>query len=310
MALAGNAMREGPGSPTAPPTDAPGAPTLIQPATAITREPSIDISGTLPPNLTRGADSALRVFVNGEQVREREIPAEQQFTLEDVPLQEGDNEISVGLLLDGEAGAQSEPIAVTSDSTPPEIEIIRPEPGTTAYRTRETLRGRTEAGASIEIYPQGSERELPVSVNGDGRFEAVIVLEIGDNDFTFRSVDLAGNRTTVHHVITRDVTLASITLEASVEEIATADLPATVDLTTNVRDEQGVKLDGAAVTFSLSPPTRATSTYRATTRSGVARWSNVSIPDSPTSAGTWLATVLVLLPSGDELREDVTFVVE
>ncbi|HUR15937.1 MAG TPA: hypothetical protein VMZ33_01510 [Candidatus Limnocylindrales bacterium] len=310
MALAGNAMREGPGSPTQPPgVQTPGAATLIQPAPDITQDASVDITGTLPPNLARIGESTLRVFVNGDQVRERDLPAEQQFVLDDVPLVEGHNEITVGLTVDGHSGAQSAPVSITSDSTAPEIQILRPEPGTIAYAGRETMRGRTEAGASIEIYARGSEQELPVSIGGDGRFEAVIVLAMGDNDFTLRSIDLAGNPTTVHHVITRQVTLASITLNSSIEEVALAGLPAAVDLTANVRDEHGGKLEGVDVVFSLSPPTRATTTYRATTRNGVARWSNVSIPDSPTSVGTWLATVLVILPSGEELREDVAFVV-
>ncbi len=310
MALAGNEMREGPGSPTPPPAaQTPGAPTLIEPAAAITRETRVDIAGTLPPNLERGRQSSLIVFVNGEQARSRDVPPEQQFTADNVPLAEGENEITVGLVVDGLSGPASAPVVVTRDTEPPEIQLSRPEPGTTVYSGRETLRGTTEPGASIEIYPAGAERELPVSIGSDGRFEAVIVLGMGENDFTLKSVDLAGNRTTVNHVITREVTLASINLTSSLDEVATADLPTDLDLLANVRDEQGAKLDGAEVTFSLSPPSRATTTYRTTTRNGVARWSDVSIPASASSTGTWLATVLVELPSGEELREDVAFVV-
>jgi hypothetical protein len=310
MAFAGNALRQDAAPPAEPPAAGLiGVATLIEPGTPLTRADSIDVEGTLPPDLVRGPDSTIVGLVNGEQAREQPVPTGDGFAVDDVPISEGENEITVFLAVDDRTGPPSLPITVTRDTTAPDVRITRPEPGITVYGGRETLRGRTEAGATIEIYEAGNDRELSATITTDGRFEAPVELAMGENDFTLRSVDAAGNRTTVHHVITRDVTLASITLSASVAELTLADLPAEVTFTTNVRDEQGARSDGATVTFSLSPPNRETTTYQATTHNGQAHWADVAISSSTSSRGTWLATVLLVLPSGEELREDVAFVV-
>lgn len=291
---------------TAPP---PPVATLITPDPALTRADAADIAGVLPDGLDRNAVDGLRLYVNDERVRERDLPSEANFTLNDVPLGEGDNEIRISLIGEGGEGEQSAPITVVRDSTSPEIQITQPEPDSTAYGGSETLRGRTEAGASIEVVEDGSNRPVAVQISGDGRFQATLHLELGNNEFVIRSEDPAGNKSSTRLAVTRAMSLGSINLSVSVDEVALADLPVTVNATAVVRDELGRAADGAAVTFSLSPPNRGTTTYQATTVNGQASWPNMVVTGER-ATGVWLVTVLATLPSGEELRGDASFSVQ
>jgi hypothetical protein len=98
-----------------------------------------------------------------------------------------------------------------------------------------------------------------------------------------------------------------VTLRVSASELSVGDLPASVDVVAVVRDEQGLASSGADVIFSLSPPNRGTSTYATTTTNGEAHWPDVVVAGDERAVGTWLVTVLVTLPSGEEVRGNATF---
>ena len=285
----------------------PPAPTLIAMDPALTRLAAVDVSGTLPANLRRGTEYQLRIFVNDRLARERGLPNELNFTISDVPLAEGANEITAALVADGSEGEQSAPVTIARDSTPPAIRITTPDEGATVYGPTETLRGRTQAGASLVVAAVRSGEEVTATVAEDGRFEALLPLHMGENVFALHSEDLAGNQASTRLVVTRALSLASISLTVSVTQVAVSDLPSTVDIVAHVRDELGRASDGAQVTFSLSPPNRGTTTYRATTAQGDAGWPGMVVAGDTRAVGTWLVTVLVTLSSGEELRGDATF---
>lgn len=282
---------------------------LIAPDPALTKADATDIAGVLPDGLDRDTVDGLRLYVNDERVRERDLPSEANFTLNAVPLSEGDNEIRISLVGDGGEGEKSAPITMVRDSTPPDIRVTQPESDTTAYGATETLRGRTEAGASIEVVEVGTNRPVEAAISGDGQFRATLHLDMGNNEFVLRSEDPAGNKSATRLAVTRSMSLGSINLSVSVDEVALADLPVTVRATALVRDELGRAADGAAVTFSLSPPNRGTTTYQATTVNGQASWPNM-IVTGERATGVWLVTVLATLPSGEELRGDASFSVQ
>ncbi len=295
---------DGPARGTAPP---PPAPALLAPQPGVTRLEAIDISGTLPAGLRAGTGYRLRIFVNDVLARERGLPDQADFTLNDVPLSEGDNEITAALVGDGAEGDRSPPVAIVRDSTSPAIRITQPPEGATVYGATETLRGRTQAGASLEVTAVRSGEKLIAAVAEDGRFDAQLPLRMGANTFALHSEDPAGNQASTRLVVTRALSLASLSIMVSVTELAVADLPSTANIVAHVRDEHGRASEGAQVTFSLSPPNRGTTTYRATTTQGEASWPGMVVAGDARAIGTWLVTVLVTLPSGEELRGDASF---
>ena len=313
IAFAGGALdnrgadRDGPGRSTVPP---PAAPTLLAPEMALTRLAAIDIQGVLPADLDRRGADGLRIFVNERLARERGVPAEANFTLNEVPLDEGDNLIRIALVGEGGEGESSAPILVIRDSTTPQIRITRPEPGGTVYGATESLRGRTEPGASLEIRDERANNSVEATVGDDGRFEASLRLDVGSNAFVLVSEDAAGNRASTRVVLTRATSLASISLTVSVGELAVGELPATIDVVALVQDELGRASDGADITFGLSPPNRGTTTYRSVTAGGRATWPGMVVAGDERAIGIWLVTVLAIMPSGEELRGDASFSVQ
>jgi Bacterial Ig domain len=285
---------------TAPP---PPPPTLLAPSVEITRADTIDIVALGPMNLRRDQQYVVRLYVNDAQVRDVDLPGQQQFTIHNVPLDEGANSIRASLVGGGGEGQQSAAVTITRDDIAPDIRVL--QPSGKVYTETDTLVGKTESGADIEV-TDGAGHDLEASLQPDGRFSVDLSLTIGDNWLTLRSTDAAGNKSTSRVSIVRAPSAASLDLEVTPTDLFTADLPATVELTVNVLDELGHPVDGADVTFSVSPPDRETTTYHATTTDGRARFSNLTI-DPGDATGAWLVTALAVLPSGIELRGDGSF---
>jgi hypothetical protein len=249
------------------------------------------------------------VTVNGEASRERPLPQQEQFVISDIALIEGENSIRAALVGEGDFGTTSAPLTITRDSTAPVIRVTRPEPGSTVYSDTDTLRGRTEAGATLSITNLVSGDSVDATVDPDGRFAADLTLSLGANQLFLSSRDLAGNLAGAHITISRAESLAELTLTVSDDQLKAADLPQRLVANAFVQDERGQPVDGAQVTFSLSPPNATTMTYRTLTVAGNAAWAELDInsPDDP--HGAWLVTVLAVLPSGTELRANKTLMV-
>ncbi len=309
IAFAGQALDNGarndPGARKthAPPT----APTLLPLQVAVTRDRTVDIHGALPTGLAPNENYTLRIYVNGTLAHEGPIPVDQQFTVSAVPLDEGDNQIQGAVHGDGGESTLSAAVSIVRDDVAPIVRVSRPTDGQTVYGQAETLRGRTEAGASISLTDAASGHQLEATVSADGRFEATLHLTMGANTFTISSEDVAGNLASIRFSVTRAQSLATIDLSVSTTDIQAADLPQMVQVHATIRDVVGHPAEGLQVTFGLSPPNRATTTYQVTASGGVANWADVLVGNNSQSVGTWLVTVLAVLPSGEELRGDASF---
>jgi hypothetical protein len=310
MAFAGGALGPGASGPGAAATTTPlPAPALLAPAQTLTRAVRMDVTLTRPTGLAAGTDYLVRLYVNDELARERSLPRQEQFVIPDVPLSEGENAIRATLSRDGEEGAPGAALTIVRDTTAPLIRVTRPEPGSTVYSAAETLRGRTEAGATLTVTRTDTGQELETSVSLDGRFEAALALDLGATALTLYSVDPAGNAASTRLTIERAESLAVVTLTVSADKLKVAELPQRLGATAVIADERGDAVEGAEVTFSLSPPNAPTMTYRTTSIDGRARWPDLEIEGIGSPVGTWLVTVLAVLPSGAELRDDESVVV-
>jgi hypothetical protein len=177
------------------------------------------------------------------------------------------------------------------------------------YGATETLRGRTEPGATLTVTDETLGAEIDTTVEGDGTFEAELALQLGENSFTLGSQDAAGNRASARLVLTRATSLGSAVLSISATDVELAALPTTLRVSAVVHDENGVPSNGAETVFSLSPPNGSTQTYATSTVNGEARWAEMLVSGGRRAVGKWLVTVLVSLPSGEKLRDDAFFTV-
>ncbi len=285
------------------------APAILTPAQTVTRDAAIDLTLLRPTGLAAGSLYSVRVTVNGQPARERPLPEQEEFVVSGVALEEGDNNIRATLVGDAGVGETSAPLTITRDSTAPVIRVTRPAPGSTVYGGADTLRGRTEAGATLSVVDVASGKSFATTVDPDGRFTAELTLALGDNELLLSSRDLAGNVASTHVAINRADSLAALTLTVTADQLKAADLPQRLVATAFIQDERGQPVDGAEVTFSLSPPNATTMTYRTLSAAGSATWSELDIdsPDDP--HGSWLVTVLAVLPSGTELRANKSLMV-
>ncbi len=171
-----------------------------------------------------------------------------------MPLAEGANEFQATLVGPGGESAMSDPVTVTRDTTPPEITVTRPEADAVVYDAIQTMRGRTEPGATLTIREPGAAHAIDAIVGADGRFSAELHVGMGTNRLVLHSEDPAGNRSTCRfrdHGAQRSQ--GSVSVELSATELAAADLPETIDVMATVRDEHGRPSDGAEVTFRALP---------------------------------------------------------
>lgn len=287
-----------PGPPPPPPL------TILQPRVDVTRAKSVDLTAIPPINLRSDQQYSIRIFVNGQQIARMDLPDKAQFTLSNVPLVEGLNSISTTLVGQGGESSRSAAATITRDDVAPNIQII--EPKDTVYTETETLVGSTEPGADIHI-TDGAGQTIDSAINSDGRFTASLDLHEGDNNLILRSTDLAGNQASTTYTVVRATSAAAIDLTVTPTDVYTWQLPATVQLSVDARDELGRAVaDGTQVIFGISPPNRETTTYTATISNGRAHFSGLTL-ESGDATGSWLATALVTLPSGIQLRADASF---
>ncbi len=151
-----------------------------------TNQQTITISGTAEP----GASVKL-TFNNKEQ--DTTSDKDGNFNFNGITLSEGENKFSA-FALDASKN-KSQPTGdkiITLDVKPPEITLENPVDGATLIGSTQRqidIVGNTEASASVTI------NERVVTLNNNGRFQYPVTLNSGENSFTIKSTDPAGNST-------------------------------------------------------------------------------------------------------------------
>jgi len=296
-------------APTRSPTTLPLAPLLLLPPTTLTTEPTTSLNGRFVEQLPRDGSYRLRIYLNGELLRDRRLPRRDEFTIDDVALAEGRNSFTLAVAGPAGESLHSAPIEIELDSTAPQISLLSPSGGQTVYAPATALRGTSEPGATLRVTNQATSQTASLVVADDGSFEIVIDLLNGFNELLLDARDAAGNEAHARLTVERREGAPSVRLRLSRTSLDAAALPTTIWLEAEVSDASGAPIDGAEVVFSLSPPGLPTTTYIATTLGGVARWPSVRISDDA-QQGQGLATVMVTLLDGETLTASEFFTIE
>jgi hypothetical protein len=311
-AAASLAPRATEGRRTQPPATADGiplTPILKSPDVSVVTEATIDLQGTLPEGLAGQAGYRLRVYVNEELVRERRVPRRRNFTLGAVPLEQGTNTITLAISGPGGESLHSTAVELIRDDEEPLIRVLEPRPGGLVRDEEILLRGRSEAGATVRVLNETTDEEIDTTADEEGAFEAPLRLALGENTVRLRAEDAAGNRASATITLTHEPSAAAVALTVSHQNLRLGSLPASIVLRAVVTDDAGAPIDGAEVTFSVSPPGQTTSTFLTQTERGTATWRDVRIPREGAVAGQGYATVLAVLPDGDTLQGSAVFTI-
>ena len=164
-------------------TTAPPPPVLFS-APEQTNMDEISISGSTE------AGAKVKIYV-GQNNIETTADDNGQFS-EKVKLEKGDNSIyAVATDSAGNTSNQSKTIIVTLDTEKPEIKINSPKDGDKFYGNQQkqlTIQGSTEADANVTI------NDRIVILDASGNFKYTTSLQDGDNSFTIKATDKAGNQ--------------------------------------------------------------------------------------------------------------------
>lgn len=174
----------GGGSPIKGTDKTPPAPPRFNAFPDFTNQQHITLSGTAESGTT------LNLTLNGKE-QETVVDKDGKFTFPDLGLKEGENTFSA-IAIDGSGNKsqQSASYTVLYDIKPPEITIDTPTDGTKFFGSTQrqiNIQGKTEVNGNVTI----SDRL--VTVDGEGKFTYPVTLNSGDNQFTIKVIDQAGN---------------------------------------------------------------------------------------------------------------------
>ncbi len=285
-------------------------PLLERPATDVLRASGWELRGRLPPGVAGADGFYLRVYVNGQLARERNVPESTSFAIAGVPVPEGRSRIAASIEGPGVKSGMSEEIEILFDGTPPPLTVEVPKQGEPVTGERVVVRGKAESGARITVDNATTGVSAVTVAAEDASFAVEVALDPGPNSLKIRAGDAAGNtmEKRVDVVHRQSDLVARLTLSRSV--FARSELPAPVSITVSVSDRRGSAVNGGAVTFSLSPPGLPTSTFETTTRNGRAVWAHVTIPKEGALPGEGLVTVRVVLPDGESVQQIAHLTIE
>ncbi len=272
------------------------APSIESPTEPYTNEPEVDLVVTVPADLAGNPDYVVRVYLAlkdqaSAPIDERPLAPTARMIIP-VALTDGINDFSVTLV--GPAGeSESSPLARwILDTNPPGIKLTSPRDGAVINRKAVTLEGRSQARTTVIARNQKTGDSITGTAAADGTFSLSLPISTGANTIRISATDPAGNGNELDITVSRGSGKLRASLSASSYSIRLRDLPTTIRLTVIVDDPDGVPLEGAEVTFTLSIPGIPTVTGNATTdASGVAQFETRIPKGAKTGGGS--AAVLV-----------------
>lgn len=150
-----------------------------------TNEKEIKIKGETEPGVN------VKILVNGDE----EVvlsDGEGEFNLS-IKLKGGENKLSALAYDDsGNESKETKTYTIVFDNNPPELDVEKPENGAEFYGSSErqiVIEGTTEKDASVNINGR------LVIVDSDESFTFATTLSEGENNFTIKAQDRAGNTT-------------------------------------------------------------------------------------------------------------------
>ncbi|HVM31487.1 MAG TPA: Ig-like domain-containing protein [Candidatus Limnocylindrales bacterium] len=287
----------------------PAAPRLDEPPVGLVTVDNLEVSGRLVEDLPRDAGYRLRLYVNGELVRDRRLPRRRAFTFPEVPLREGPNAITAAIAGPAGESLHSPAIEVELDTQPPALQLAEPAPGV-VYAEDVIVRGTSEAGATVSASNRANRAAATLAIEDDGQFEARLPLVIGSNDIVVEARDRAGNAQRATVTVERMDGRAGVSLSLTRRSIALTALPATMTIRARVLDPTGQPVDDAEVTLTISPPGLPTQTHVEISREGNVTWAGVRIARDGAQRGQGLVTVLVVMPDGTTLQGSEFFTIQ
>jgi hypothetical protein len=274
-------------------------PVIVPPANPLLMDREWTASVTIPDPGVPLRTLELWVYRNERRVMDPIRVRSLTMSVRKIPLKRGENRIAVSLANAGGEGQRSEAVVLTVDDEGPVIDVREPADEAVVNGQTVTVRGITEPGLEVTVTNAAVSAVQPVTSDDRGIFITEIRLGPDENQLAIEASDAAGNQTRETITVTRGDGQAKATLSITPHDLRLADLPTSLDVRLVLTDPDGAPVDGAAVTFSVSPPGwLSTETYDTVTVDGVARWEDVLIAREGAVKGNGFVTVRAILGEG------------
>lgn len=164
----------------------PPAPPRFNSFPEFTNQKTVDINGSSEPG------AKVKLTFNGEEM-ETVVDKDGQFSFTDLVLSDGTNDFSATAQDSaGNVSLESKSFTITYDAKPPDLTIDNPQDGSQFFGSKErqvSIQGTTESGAQVTV------NDRIVVVDDSGKYQYTTSLNDGENKFTVKSTDKAGNST-------------------------------------------------------------------------------------------------------------------
>ncbi len=273
------------------------APTLVAPTQPYTNQPVVTLTGTIPAAFAGQPGYRIRIEVSVEgapstTVEEQAVPPTASFTIPDVPLSAGKNELTARLVGPGGESDASPVITYILDTQPPEVVIGSPKDGSTVNGDTVQIAGRSQPLSNVIARNEANGATATGTAGGDGSFTLTVPLADGINGITITATDPAGNTGSTVIGIRRGSGQLAANLSVTPLKLS-AKTGGALSVTVSVSDPNGQPLAGATVTITIQITTLAPiqPSPVVTDATGTATFATTIPPGA--DPGTGLATALV-----------------
>ena len=285
------------------------APRITTPKNPLIKARTIDLHVTVPEPGTTMTGLEVRVYRNSRLLASQKVERVGRMKINGVPLRRGTNKLTATIANAGGDGPRSATVTITVDDQPPKVSVKSPHSNTTLNARRVTITGRTEGGLSVTARNATSGSKVTGTSDAAGAYSLDVSLVPGRNVISVGTRDAAGNLGSASVVIIRGDGRLAANLVLSRDKVRLKSLPKTMNADVTVMDANGRPVEGATVSFSISPPGwQLTSNYSTTSGSdGKASWSHIALPRAGAVAGDGFVTVQVTTADGSSTTDTVHF---
>ncbi len=234
------------------------SPVINAPASAWSRDRTVNLLITVPTDVVGTPNAKVRIYLALKGLKPapiQDVPIASAVTLTvPVELTKGRNDLSATIIRDGVESAPSATVTITLDQDPPKIVVRSPKNGAALTATTVTIQGTTKAGTML-IVRNGANGSSASTVAGtDGTFTVVLPVAPGANPIHFDATDLAGNTSTADVSYVAGSGQMRASLISSLYRISVSHHASSLQLTVQVTDPTGTPLAGATAFFTLQIP--------------------------------------------------------
>lgn len=168
------------------------APPILFPIQDATGSARIDISGTAISGQT------IKLYLNGKYIKETGVFENNNFTFDNILLDEGNNDIkATSIGTGGKESDYSKELHIVYKNKPPDLEVKSPQDKQTISGTSQIkVDGKTNSDVRVTV------NNYWAIVDNMGNFSYLLNLQKGENKIKITAVDAAGNQSSKDLTVT------------------------------------------------------------------------------------------------------------